>query len=219
MNNDRYECQDWGIDGYPGEYVYGDDIYVDECYMDEKWKPLDSMGKYYVSNMGRVWSSASHQFVKPKPMDDHGHLGVSLSYNGKQYYYYIHRLMAKAFIPNPYNHPIVRHLNDIPDDNDDISNLAWGTQLDNHLDSVRNGNYKPFSNEAREKMLKMCRTPIIAIDLESGKKMRFISQAEAARILGLEQSNIWKVLNGERRHTCGYKFKYVNKRGDEIGDY
>ena len=37
----------------------------------------------------------------------------------------------------------------------------------------------------------------------------FIGQEEAARQLKLHQANIWKVLNKQRKHTCGYYFEYV----------
>ena len=39
---------------------------------------------------------------------------------------YIHRILAQAFIPNPNNYPVVRHLNDNKNDWM-LSNLAWGT--------------------------------------------------------------------------------------------
>lgn len=29
---DRLECHDWDTDGYPGEFVYGDDVYIDDYY-------------------------------------------------------------------------------------------------------------------------------------------------------------------------------------------
>lgn len=50
----------------------------------------------------------------------------------------VHRLVAQAFIPNPDNLPLVRHLNDVRGDNR-VENLAWGTISDNAYDAVRNG--------------------------------------------------------------------------------
>ena len=35
---DYLECHDWDTDGFPGEFVYGDDYYVDDYYMDERFK-------------------------------------------------------------------------------------------------------------------------------------------------------------------------------------
>jgi hypothetical protein len=175
--------------------------------MEERWWYIDGAPGYMISDCGRVWSEKSQWFVKPKPMDRIGHMGVCLYVNGQLRYFYIHRLMAEAFIPNPHDYPVVRHLNDVPDYNE-IRNLAWGTQYDNYLDCVRNGHYKPFTDEAREKSNEVTRTPIIAIDIETGETFRFRGQGEAARMLGIQQANIWKVLNGERRQAGGYHFEY-----------
>ena len=49
---------------------------------------------------------------------------------------------------------------------------------------------------------------------DEGKKIIFRSQSDAARSLGLKQSNVWKVLNGQRSHTCGYNFRYLKRNGD-----
>ena len=134
-----------------GDYVHGPDIYLDDCYMDERWWYIDGAPGYMISDKGRVWSIKSQQFIKPKPMDRKGHLGVCLSVDGEPRYYYVHRLMAKAFIPNPDNYPIVRHLNDVKYDNS-LENLAWGTKKDNALDAIRNGiSYTP-TKEDIEKM-------------------------------------------------------------------
>jgi hypothetical protein len=195
-------------DYLPGQYVYGDDMYIPEEYMEEKWWNIDGIPDYMVSDHGRVWSIKNQKFLKPKKGDRKGHESVCLYVHGQPHYYYIHRLMGMAFIPNPKNHPYVRHLNDVPNENE-VSNLAWGTQADNYRDSVRNGNAKSFTDEMRELSAEKTRKPIVATRLATGKQIHFRGQQEAARELGLQQANIWKVLNGQREHTCGWSFEYV----------
>lgn len=201
-----------------GRFVHGDDTYLDDYYMDERWAYIDGIVDYMVSDKGRVWSAKSQTFLKLKRLDRHGHLGVCLHQNGFNYYFYIHRLMAKAFIPNPHNYPIVRHLDDDPSNND-LENLAWGTQKDNARDSIENGNAYFLTDEDREKGHELSRTPLLATDLETGETFIFRGQCEAARELNVHQANIWKVMNGQRPQTQGYRFEYLDKGGDEYGDH
>lgn len=58
----------------------------------------------------------------------------------------IHRLVAEAFISNPDNLPVVRHLDDNKVNNA-RGNLAWGTQSDNLQDAVRNGTHRSWMGE------------------------------------------------------------------------
>lgn len=200
-------------DYLPGRFVHGDDVYTPDEYMGEKWWYINGAPDYMISDHERIWSIKSQRFVKPKKMDREGHMGVCLRVNGKDRYFYTHRLMAKAFIPNPNNYPIVRHLNDIPDDNI-LENFAWGTQHDNLMDAKRNGRTFTADPEVRERIADKFRIPIKAINIYTGEESEYRSQTDAARLLGIQQANIWKVLNKERRHAGGYYFEYL-ERGEQ----
>ena len=213
----RDEYNEMGYDYFTGEQVYGDDCYVSDDYMDERWWYINGAPGYMVSDLCRVWSEKSQKFRKLKRMDKKGHMGLCLSVNGKRVYKYIHILMAEAFLPNPHNLPIVRHWDDNPKNNY-LDNLRWGTQKHNHEDCVRNGHAYFMTDDDREIGLEKLRTPILATNLSTGKQTRFRGQGEAARSLGLQQANIWKVLNGQRKHTCGYSFEYI-KKGDDYDAY
>lgn len=196
-------------DYLPAECVLPDELINPFWYPREKWFACEDYWGIYVSDCGRVYNSITNHILKPKPMDKAGHLGVALRLgNGYTKYVYVHRLMAKAIIPNPNNYPIVRHLNDVKDDNE-IDNLAWGTQRDNHYDSVANGTYKPFSDEDREKSYAKTRKPVRVTDLKTGRIVEYRSLNDACRDLGVQQANACKVLSGSRSHTCGYFFEYL----------
>ncbi len=85
----------------------------------EIWKDIAGYeGLYQVSNLGNVKS-----FCKKTPhilspaTDRNGYSSVCLHIDGKKRTCTIHRLVAKAFIPNPDNKRDVNHLNGVKTDN------------------------------------------------------------------------------------------------------
>ena len=199
-----YDGYDWDSDGFPGEFVYEDLGCGDDYYMDERWKRIWNLPDYWVSNKERVWSSVSERFLDGSPVGN-GYIDFTL-YNGdRKIRRYLHRLMAEAFIPNPYNYPNVRHLDDNPRNNE-LDNLAWGTQLDNVRDCIQNGHFRYLTKDDIAKANDVRRTPVVAIRLKDGKTVSFLSQQEAARKLNIEQSCICAVLQGRSSSAGGYCF-------------
>lgn len=212
--NDPYE---WPIYGMPSEYIFEDGTYIPDEYMGEMWKESSLSEIMMVSDHGRFYNTKTKRFLKPTHGDGHGHLAVKFSEKGTRRQGYAHRLIAQAFIPNENNYSIVRHLDDNPSNNE-IENLAWGTQKDNHADSVRNGTCYTPKDVDREKGIQITRKPVYAINRETGERALYPGQSEAARMLGLQQSNIYKVLRGKRLHTGGYRFEYAEKEDYGGGD-
>lgn len=117
----------------------------------EEWRPVVGWeGLYEVSSKSRIRTIGRTILTKDgktRKVPERirkiqtrvcGHLSIDLKDEGKRGTYLVHRLVAAAFIPNPHNHPLVRHLNDDPGDNR-LENLAWGAKTDNSFDMVRNG--------------------------------------------------------------------------------
>ena len=214
-----YDGYDWDIDGFPGEYVFGDYGYsghFDEYYMDERWKRIYDIPEYWISTKARVWSSISMSFVYGTPLKS-GHIDMSLRCNGRRVHRYLHRLVAEAFIPNLHGYPEVRHLNDDPSDNE-VENLAWGTQSDNMCDCIRNGHFYYLTERDIERANEVRRTPIVAVRLCNGEKLFFNSQQEASRRLGIDQASINAVVRGKNRSAGGYFFAKENEF-DKTFDY
>lgn len=102
----------------------------------EIWKDVrDFEGIYQVSNLGRIKSLNYRNTGKPgiiTPMHRNcdKYLRIALSKKGKKEYRYLHRIVAEAFIPNPYNFPEVNHLDTNPR-NCRLDNLEWCTRQQN----------------------------------------------------------------------------------------
>lgn len=92
----------------------------------EIWKSITGYeGLYEVSNLGRVKSLkfGKERIIKPWK-DKKGYLRVNLYRNGKMKYFLVHRLVATAFIPNPFGFTEINHRDENPSNNVE-SNIEW----------------------------------------------------------------------------------------------
>lgn len=95
----------------------------------EIWKAIEGYPDYQVSNLGRVKSLKFNREIILKPRIKN-YAYVSLSFNSLCNNFYIHRLVAIAFIPNPENKLEVNHI-DGNKYNNSVSNLEWNTSKEN----------------------------------------------------------------------------------------
>lgn len=177
---------------------------------DETWKPIKGYeGLYEVSNLGNVRSVDKHLMcgkqyclLKGKPKKAYytpmGYLMTDLYKNGQGKKYYLHRLIAEAFIPNPNNLPCIDHINTVRDDNR-LENLRWCTKKENANNPL-----------TREHLTYRNTKPVYYID-EQGKKISFKSISEAARRIGCLQPILSRVLK-ENRPIYGIQFYFETEK-------
>ena len=92
------------------------------------------------------------QTVTQKPYIRNKYLTVHLCKNNKPKHFFIHRLVAEAFIPNPDKKPQVNHINGIKTDNT-VSNLEWVSSEENISHKYEVLGYK-VSDKTKSKMSK-----------------------------------------------------------------
>lgn len=111
-------------------------------YMQEIWKDIEGYeGLYQVSNYGRIKSLDYRHKGIPKIMvsgkQNNGYMNVGLWKDRQKTTYYIHRLVAKAFLPNPDGLPEVNHIDECLSNNM-VTNLEWCTSEYNANYGTRN---------------------------------------------------------------------------------
>lgn len=166
----------------------------------EEWKPVVGYEELYeISNFGRVkrlarWfktKGESQQWRKeliltPR-LSDNGYQRVELyDIDGKRKKYRVHRLVAEAFIPNPYNLPQVNH-KDENKTNNVVSNLEW-------CNCQYNIDYSLSK-------------PVIQYRTDGTIVNSYNSISQAVRETGYSEQTITKSCKGY--NTFGYKWKYV----------
>ena len=95
-------------------------------------------GLYAITPEGEVWSYKRKKFLTPY-ISGNGYFKVRLLKDNGEKQYYVHRLVAEAFLPNPENLPQVDHI-----DNDKTHNYVNNLQWTTHRDNCRKSKNKPI---------------------------------------------------------------------------
>jgi len=97
---------------------------------------------YFVDKEGRVYSNRKFNNITELKQYTNGHKGYSkVTINKKNYF--VHRLVAIAFLENPENKKIVNHI-DGDKSNNHVSNLEWCTYSENSKHAYDIGIHKPY---------------------------------------------------------------------------
>ena len=147
-------------------------------------------GQYAVTSCGKVWSYKTNRFLIPQA-NERGYLRVTLSKNGKLKHYFVHRLVAEAYIPNPLGLPQVNHKSEEKTENY-VNNLEW-------CDCKYNINYGTGLQKRSKE--------VFCLETETVYK----SVNEAARQLNLDNISISKCCRGIWKQTMNYHFCFVDE--------
>lgn len=188
------------------------DAEIKKEFDNEKWKPIKGFEGYYeVSSLGRIRSkdrivkTRHSQFMyKGRVLlaryNEHAKgTYVSLSVKSNIQRFFVHRLVAIAFIPNPENKPHVNHL-DADRSNNKVSNLEWCTASENLKHCVKLGRHKcPRGEKHPRTKLTECSVNDIMRLIKLGLKNKDI-----ASIYGIKASTVSAIkLGGQWNHVTG----------------
>ena len=164
--------------------------------MKEEWKFIENIDEnYQVSNLGNVRCLSSGFPICVKPSEDRcGYLRVKIGDKT----YAVHRLVAIAFIPNPYNHPIVHHI-DENKANNVSSNLLWCTHQQNRIFGVPSASGKNAKRKYK----------ILQFDMEGNLIAEWNTFVAAANSLGIKDgSEISKCARHQKHRDSAYGYRW-----------
>ncbi len=114
-------------------------------------------------------------FVRKASVNNAGYHYMAFREDGKQKNFYIHRLVAETFIPNPDGKPFVNHI-DGDKSNNSADNLEWVTVTENNRHARKEGlNVTPKGEESRLAVLTNEQVIEIKKQLAEGRKQRDIA--------------------------------------------
>lgn len=162
--------------------------------MIEEWKTIEGYEDYQVSNLGRVKSLKykAEKILTPRQNKiKGGYLYVILCKDGETKSFQIHRLVARAFMPNPEDFILeINHIDRNPENNS-LDNLEWCT---------RQKNVEHSSNK---------------VVYQYGTSGNYIQSFESAKAAGeatnIDPSAISKVCLGKRKTAGGYVWKHSSE--------
>lgn len=158
-------------------------------------KEIQGFEDYFVTITGKIYSSkVNKNFKEMKPyISQQGYKKVGLLSGKKQKSFFVHRLVAKAFILNNQNKDVVNHKD--------------GHKLNNHVDNLEWCSVEENAHHAQRTGLCHNNTIIVEPKVDGGDNLVAIKSSSKIRLVG----NSWMVtINKVIAEYEGYK------PGDEV---
>ena len=170
-----------------------------------KTATLKEFPDYVFYENGEIFNKKLNRFLK-QCNDKDGYKLVSLY--GKTFR--VHRLIAKAFIPNVENKAVVNHLNGIKYDNS-VENLEWCTNSENDLHAFKMG-LRKFDERLRPHIIELGKgfaKETLYKNLETGYSKVYPSIKEACKELSLNYDCVRSMLSRGKPYLKIHSFQHI----------
>ena len=186
----------------------------------EIWKPIqvtqndahyDFLNKYAVSNFGRVKNIRTNYVIKQHD-DKNGYFKVRLRVDGERrvHNFFVHRLVANAFILNNLKLPQVNHIDGVPHNNR-VTNLEWCTPSENIQHAYRT---HLIDHEKRRKacslLTEKVKVKVKQLTLDGKLVKIHDSYVAAGKAVNVSEVAIRKCCKGILKRVAGYKWQPAN---------
>lgn len=169
----------------------------------EEWRDVVGYeGLYAVSNFSRVASLRSKGRIMTISLNSDGYGCLCLTKDNKPVKERLHRIVAKAWLPNPNNYPHVEHI-DANRTNASISNLRWCTQKMNNNNPITRIRMADNSRKSKSKSLEV-------VCLHCDKLIKVYPYLGFVKTDGHCVQSVYDCLNGRKKHHHGYKWMYLS---------
>ena len=185
--------------------------------MEEIWKDVEGFeGLYMVSNLGNVKSlnyrHKNEEHLLKLCINKYGYYFVRLHSNGMEKNFLVHRLVAKAFIENGNNFPLVNH-KDENKLNNNFENLEWCTQ-------EYNLNYS-LNRRGKRNQQRKCKTHTKHTSSKYSQRVfqkklsgeivsEYSTVSEAARVNKMSLKSLIECCKKKRKTAYGYKWEFAD---------
>lgn len=175
-------------------------------YKSEIWKDIVGYeGLYQVSSYGKIKSILKNKLIYQE-VGNVGYKVVALYKNNKRKKVTVHRIVAKAFIPNLKNLPQVNHI-DGNKLNNCVENLEW---CDNRYNQIH-ANKLGLNSKRNFITSYLNGKKVLQYDLNGKFIKEWKSIKEASRILKIDNSCISKCCYHKRNKCGGYIWRFYEE--------
>lgn len=165
---------------------------------------INRRGDIYCYPKMRAVRGLVRERIMKKYKEKDGYINACFYKDGAKKYFKVHILVAKTFIPNPFNKPCINH-KDGNKENNCVDNLEWCTYSENHKHAYKNG-LKVVSNKTKNACISRRRK----LSFEDAEKIRQLystgnySQRELARMFNMQQTNVGDIINFKTYKVVNY---------------